>query len=89
MRHAPRPLWPWLIFDVSQKNAVRRYVLYFTLLVLLTNGGYALSQLASGKDSLVSRPLLLGSVSAAVFALLVARKRLRQKSERRNYDERR
>jgi hypothetical protein len=61
---------------------VRRYVLYFTLIVLLTNGGYALSQLASGKEVFVSRPLLLGSVSAAVFALFVVGKRLREMKER-------
>ena len=48
----------------------------------MTNGGYALSQLANGRDAFVSRPLLLGSVSAAVFALFVVRKRLHQLKER-------
>ncbi len=57
---------------------MRTYVLYFALIVLLTNLGYALSRLASEKETFVSLPLLLGSVGAAIFALLVVRKRLRQ-----------
>ena len=66
------------ISDLSRQPtpAVVRYILYFSLIVLLTNGGYALSQLATGKENFVSRPLLLGSVSAV-------RKRLRQITERR------
>jgi len=73
------------ISDLSHQPtpAVVRYILYFSLIVLLTNGGYALSQLATGKETFVSRPLLLGSVSAAIFALFVVRKRLRQITERR------
>ncbi len=57
---------------------MRTYVLYFSLIVLLTNLGYALSQLAQDKEAFVSRPLLLGSVGAAIFALWVVRKRLRE-----------
>lgn len=61
---------------------MRTYVLYFALIVLLTNLGYALSQLARGKETFVSRPLLFGSVAAAVFALWVVRKRLRESRDR-------
>lgn len=57
---------------------MRTYVLYFALIVLLTNLGYALSQLAREKETFVSRPLLLGSIAAAIFALWVVRKRLRE-----------
>jgi uncharacterized membrane protein YhaH (DUF805 family) len=58
-------------------NPMRTYVFLFTLAVLLANGGYALGQLGRGKEVIVSFPLLLGSVSAAVFALFVIRKRFR------------
>ena len=45
-------------------------------MVLLANGGYALSQLASGKEKFVSLPLLLGSLCAAIFAFMVVKKRI-------------
>ena len=61
---------------------MRTYVLYFALIVLVTNLGYALSQLAREKEALVSRPLLFGSVAAAMFALWVVRKRLRESKGR-------
>lgn len=56
---------------------MRKYVLLFALILFLANVGYAVGQLASGTDRLVSRPFLLGSTSAAVVALFVIRKRLR------------
>lgn len=57
---------------------MRRIIFFFALIVLLANGGHALSQLARGQADLVSYPLLFGSVGAAVFALFVVKKRLRQ-----------
>lgn len=66
------------INECPRDPPMRRLVFFFALIVLLANGGHALSQFARSQKDLVSYPLLFGSVSAAVFALIVVRKRLRQ-----------
>ena len=63
---------------------MRKYVLYFALLVLLVNVAYALAQLGTGKEPLISRPLLFGSLGGAVVGLIALRKRLRTQESRRD-----
>jgi hypothetical protein len=57
---------------------MRICILYFAIIILVANGSYALAQLARGHTHAVSLPLLLGSICAAIFALLIIRRRLRQ-----------
>jgi hypothetical protein len=57
---------------------MRTYIIYFAVIILVANGSYALAQLARGNTHAVSPPLLLGSICAAIFALFVIRRRIRQ-----------
>lgn len=55
---------------------MRKYVLMFAAIVLLVNAVYALAQLGTGGQRLISRPLLFGSIGGAAVGLVALRKRL-------------
>jgi hypothetical protein len=61
---------------------MRKYVLLFAVLLLVVNGAYALMQLGTGKDKLVSPALLFGSTGGAVVGLVALNKRLRDLNRR-------
>ncbi len=61
---------------LAKKREMRTYIFYFALIVVVANLGYLVGQLGRGEKNLVSLPLLFGSICAAIFALLVVRKRL-------------